>query len=160
MKGSPLRRAYLAATLALLGALAWAQPAATHVDIRPGLLETGSVTPLRIELPRLRAGAPPSELELEGAGLEVLSSRLAGSSGADTVWLVRVRAAGPPRSAPIVLRARFAGGASVDVEEALTVVPGTSTPFPWAGVTAGGALAIGFAVVALVLARRRPRLSA
>lgn len=155
MRRSPLRRAYLGATLALLAALACAPQAAAHVDIRPGLVESGSETELRIELPQLRAGGPPRALELEGAGLEVRASRLQATSGPETLWTVRVRVEGPPRSLPIVLRARFADGASVEVDDVLTVVPRTGASVPWVGVATGGALALGFAVAALVLARRR-----
>ena len=139
----------------LLGLLS-AEPATAHVDIRPGLVELGEVTELHVELPRLRPGAPPQALVVEGDGLEMLSSRSQGTLGQESLWTVRVRADGEPRAVPIVLRASYADGASVEVDERLTVVPAAESSFPWAGVLAGSALAVGFAVAALTLARRRP----
>ena len=141
--------------MVLLGLLS-AEPATAHVNLQPGLLELGEVTELRVELPRLRPGAPPEALELEGEGLEALSSRLQGTVGAESVWSVRVRAGGEPRTVPVVLRSRYVDGGSVEVDDRLTLVPAAESSFPWVAVLAGGALAVGFAVAALTLARRRP----
>ena len=38
-----------------------AQPALAHLDIRPTLVEQGVVTDVRIELPQLRPGPPPTD---------------------------------------------------------------------------------------------------
>ena len=52
------------------------EPAPAHVDVQPRLVQLGTVTDLRIELPQLRAGAPPERLEVEGEGVTVLASKL------------------------------------------------------------------------------------
>ena len=62
-----------------------------------------------------------------------------------------------PASCPLVLRAGFADGETVEVDDTLTVVPAEpSESFPWVAAVVGGGLAVGFAVVALGLARRKP----
>jgi hypothetical protein len=132
------------------------QPAAAHVDVRPGVVERGAVVELQVELPELRQGPAPVGLEVEGAGIEVLSTRLLGLAGRESRWLVRLRADGPPGRVPIVLRAGFADGRAVEVDSALTVVPpAAGEPFPVAGVVAGVLLATAFAASALFLARRK-----
>ena len=74
----------------------------------------------------------------------------------ESVWTVRLRANGPPGNVPVVLRALYPRGSSVDVDAALTVVPGPDgSGFPWPGVIVGTALAAGFAVVALLVARKK-----
>lgn len=156
VKRTPLRPAYLGATLATLAALLSAQPAAAHVEVRPGVVERGAVAELQVELPELRPGPPPIGLEVEGAGIEVLSTRLLGLAGRESRWLVRLRADGPPGRVPIVLRAGFADGGAVEVDSGLTVVPrAAGEPFPVAGIVAGLLLAAGFAASALFLARRK-----
>ena len=126
------------------------------MDVRPGVVERGAVAELRVELPRLRAGPAPVRLEVEGPGIEVLATRLQGLAGAETHWLVRLRAAGPPGRVPIVLRALFADGEAVEVDSALTVVPATAAkPFPVVAIVVGGLLAAAFAASALFLARRK-----
>ena len=126
------------------------------MDVRPGLVTQGRATELRVELPRLRPGPAPVRLTLEGAGIDVLSARLQGTKGPETVWTVRVRAETPPGVVPIVLRATFADGRSVDVPNRLTVVPpDESASFPWLLVLAGLCGAGGLAFATLVVARRR-----
>ena len=156
MKRCPLRAAYVGATLATLALAATAEPAAAHVDVQPRLVERGTVTELVVELPRLRPGAPPERLVVEGRGLEVLSTGLRGVVGSETQWNVRLRAETSLGTVALVLRAVFADGESVTVRNSLTVVPAdASGSFPWAAAGAGVALALGVAGGALVLARRR-----
>ena len=74
----------------------------------------------------------------------------------ESVWTVRLRANGPTGNVPVVLRALYPGGSSVDVDATLTVVPGPEgSGFPWPGVIVGTALAAGFAVVGLLVARKK-----
>jgi hypothetical protein len=138
------------------------EPALAHVDVQPRLVEQGKATQLRIELPQLRAGAPPVRLEVEGPGVAMLSSSLVGLVGSETRWNVRlgVSPALPPGELPLVLRAFFADGKSVEVDGAITVVPpapeaSEAEPFPWLWVAAGVTLALAFAVAVLLLTRRR-----
>jgi hypothetical protein len=157
MKRLSLRVAYANVTVAtaLLGLVA--EPALAHLDLRPRIVEQGVVSNVHVELPQLRPGAPPERLEVEGDGVEVLSSRLEDTFDTDTFWLVRLRADADPGVVPLVLRAVYADGESVEVDERLTVVPGPEpSSFPWAGVVAGLLLAVGFAAVSLRLARRKP----
>jgi hypothetical protein len=126
------------------------------VDVRPGIVEQGEVTALRIELPQLRPGPAPERLEVAGDGLDVLSTRLDELAGAETRWTVRLRATTPPGRLPVALRAVFADGAAVEVDSALTVVPAPEqAPFPVAAAIAGVGLAAGVAFAALFLARRK-----
>lgn len=158
---TPLRLAYAAATFSTLLAFLVTEPALGHVDVRPRLVEQGTATELRIELPQLRAGPPPVRLEVEGEGVAVLATSLQGVSGAETRWNVRLRV---NRSVPsgdllLILRAFFTDGESVEVDSGITVVPpmaeGASGTFPWLGVVAGVSLALAFAGTGLFLARRR-----
>jgi hypothetical protein len=151
----PLQAAYVGATLSTLLALVTAEAAWAHVDVQPRLVEQGEITQLRVELPQLRPGPAPKRIEIEGAGIEVLSTRLQGRKGSETVWSVRVRANGPPGQVPLVLRALYAGGKAVEVRNSLTVVPGPEASFPWAVVAGGTLLALALALIALRLARRR-----
>jgi hypothetical protein len=154
----PLRTGYVTTTVATLFALLAGQPAQAHVEVLPRLLVQGEVTELRIELPQLRAGAPPQRLEVEGQGLEVLASRRQAVVGVETRWTVRVRADTEPGSLPLVLRAVFADGESVVVDDAVTVVPPEAearSAFPWVGAAVGAVLAVAFAAGALRLARRK-----
>lgn len=134
-----------------------AEPAVAHLNVQPRLVEQERVTDLVVELPRLRPGAPPERLELRAPGLEVLSTRRREQLvGGETRWDARVRVGAPPGILALVLRAGFADGRTVDVEDQLTVVPAPpSAGFPWAAAAVGAALALGFAVVALTLARRK-----
>ena len=133
-----------------------AQPAFAHVDVRPTLIEEGPLAEIRVELPPLVGGRAPAGLEVEGPGIEVLSVRQQESPPPDTVWLVRLRANGRTGEVPLVLRALYGGGRSVDVDAALTVVPGPDDAgFPWLPVAIGSLLAVAFAAAGLVVARRK-----
>ena len=120
------------------------------------MLVQGQVADLAVELPQLRPGPAPTALELEAPRIEVLSTSLAGSVGAETRWRARVRALGPPGAVQVVLRAIYADGRSVEVDRTLTVVPAAvERHFPWPAAVAGALLAAAFAAAALLLARRR-----
>jgi hypothetical protein len=150
-----LRPAYVGATLAALLAVVSVQPALAHGDLRPALVEGGAVVDVRVELPRLRPGDPPERLELEAPGVEVLSVRRL-PAGPETAWSVRLRAKGAPGVVPVVLRAVYADGQSVAVDQRLTVVPAAEeSGFPWPAVVVGAFLAVAFAVAGLFLARRK-----
>ena len=126
------------------------------MNVAPSLVQQGVVTDVQVELPQLRPGGPPNGLELEGDDVEVLAVREQGKRGSESVWTVRLRAEGEPGNVPIVLRALYPDDTSVEVDAALTVVPGPEEAgFPWAGVVVGAGLAAGFAAVALVVARRK-----
>jgi len=126
------------------------------VDVQPRLVEQGEIVQLRVELPQLRAGPGPERLEVEGPGIETLSSRLQGVKGPETVWSVRVRANGPPGPALLILRGVFADGATVEVDDMLTIVPAPEpSSFPWAAVVGGSLVALAVAFLTLRLARRR-----
>jgi hypothetical protein len=156
MNRCPLRAAYLGTTLSTLLALVTAQGAWAHVDVQPRLVEQGEITQLRVELPKLRPGPAPVRIEIGGAGIEVLSARLQGRKGSETVWTVRMRANGQPGQVPLILRAVYAGGKAVEVRNSLTVVPAPeASSFPWAVVAGGTLFALAVALVVLRLARRR-----
>jgi hypothetical protein len=151
-----LRTVNASATLAALITALWVEPALAHLDIRPTLVEQGVLTDIRVELPQLRPGPPPRRLEVEGEGIEVLSAVLQGTSGSDTIWTVRLKATSEPGVAPIVLRAVYADGKSVEVKQQLTVAPGPErSGFPWVVVVVGAFLAVAVAVVSLRIARRK-----
>jgi hypothetical protein len=152
----PLRAAYVGATLSTLLALVTAEGVWAHVNVQPRLVEQGVITQLRVELPQLRPGPAPQRIEVEGAGLDVLSAHLQGRKGSETVWSVRVRADAPPGQVPLILRALYTGGAAVEVRNSLTVVPAPeASSFPWAVVVGGTLLALALALLVLRLARRR-----
>ena len=74
----------------------------------------------------------------------------------ESLWTVRLRANGPPGNLPLVLRALYPGGRSVEVDAAVTLVPAPEgAGFPWPGVIAGAGLAAGIAVAALLVVRRK-----
>ena len=151
-----LRVAYANVTLAALFGALQAEPAHAHVDLRPRLVVQGALTDVTVELPELRPGAPPRELEVEGEGIEVRSAELQGTLGSETFWTVRLRAESEPGVVPLVLRAVYADGQTVEVDERLTVVPAPeSASFPWPAVVVGALLAVAFAAVSLRLARRK-----
>ena len=145
-----------AVAVAVLAALALPAGAAGHVDVRPGLLESGEVVELRIELPELRPGEPPADLEVLGPGVRQLSSRPDGRRGQETWWRVRVAVDAAPGPTSLTLRASFADGAVVNVERAVTVVPaGQSGDRPLAVYLAAGLGLAALLTGAIVL--RRPR---
>lgn len=132
------------------------EPAWAHVSVQPSLVQQGTITDVRVELPQLRPGGPPNGLELEGDALEVLAVREQVQVDSETVWTVRLKANGPTGNVPLVLRALYPGGSSVDVDAALTVVPRPEgSGVPWPGVIVGTALAAGFVVVALLVVRQK-----
>ena len=153
-----LRAAYVGATVAVVLAALSAEPAHAHLDVRPGVVESGRAVDLLVELPRLRAGALPAALELEADGLEVLSTRLVDSVRGDTLWNARVRVESEAGTLPLVLRAVFADGRSVEVDHSLVVLPGPAEEggFPWVAVLVGVAAAAALTGAAfLLLVRRR-----
>jgi hypothetical protein len=157
MNRSPLHAACVAATLASAFVLASPEPARAHVDVQPGLVEQGEVTELRVELPRLRPGRPPTRLELGGAGIELLDSRLLAMNGVESRWIAHVRVDAPPGPLQLTIRALYPDGEVVEVEHALTVVPGGgSGGLPWTAVLIGTFVAVGLGVALLRLARRQP----
>jgi hypothetical protein len=132
-------------------------PARAHVDLQPRLVEQGRVVDLAVELPVLRPGAAPVRLEVEGPGVQVLSSRPAGVANGETRWIVRARIDSPPGPLAVVLRAVYPDGAAVEVKDSVTVVPasgGEGGPRWWL-VLAGVVLAGGVAVAALIAMRRK-----
>jgi hypothetical protein len=154
----PVRFSCLA-TIATVVVLSCVKPVLSHVNVQPRLVEPGAIAELRIELPQLRPGAPPERLEVEGPGLETLSTRLQGVVASETRWTARVRAEADaePGVLPLVLRAVYADGESVEVEDAITVVPAAASDdrFPWVAAAAGTLFAVGLAAAALVFARRK-----
>jgi hypothetical protein len=152
----PLHAAYVGATLYAIFTLVTAEGAWAHVDVQPRLVEQGKVAQLRVELPQLRPGAAPVRLEIEAPGVELLSSRLQAVVGSETRWAVRVRVGAKPGRLGLVLRPVYADGKTVEVHDALTVVPAAqASGFPWPAVVVGTGLALGIAIAALGLARRR-----
>jgi len=107
-------------------------------------------------LPQLRPGSAPRSLDIEGAAIDVISSDLQGTSGTDTLWKVRLQATADPGVAPVVLRAVYADGKSVEVDQQFTVAPASErSSFPWIGVVVGALVAVAVAVFSLRLARRK-----
>ncbi len=156
MKQRYLHRAYAGTTLATLLVALSAEPASAHLELRPRLVEQGAVTEVRVELPQLRPGGPPRTLEIDGAGVAILSVGLLSTAGSETAWNVRLRADGDPGVVALVLRAVYADGESVEVDEELTVAPAPpGSDFPWPALVVGALLAVAFAGVALHLARRK-----
>ena len=134
------------------------EPAYAHVDVRPGVVEAGRAIDLLVELPLLRPGSNPVALEVEGEGLEVRSTRLVDATGGETVWTARIRVDSDPGQLRIVLRAVYADGRSVEVDQVLIVLPGeekVEDGFPWVAVVVGMTAAMALAAAALLLARRR-----
>jgi hypothetical protein len=132
-----------------------AEPAAAHVDVRPNLVEQGEVVELRIELPLIIPGPDLVRLEIEGDGIEVLSTRKLDIPGPESVWNARVRVDAPVGRAPFVLRPFYADGDSVEFRQAFTVVPAKEESFPLVPVLVGAFVAVAVAVAGLALLRRR-----
>ncbi len=142
--------------IALAAGLVLASPSLAHVTVSPGLLESGREATLRIELPVLRAGPPPTALDVSGPGLRMLSSSSAGRLGEESRWRVRVAVETEPGPLPLLLTARYPDGRSVSVRQTVTVLPATaaapsSRPVLLAG---AGVLALLAATAALLLRRR------
>jgi hypothetical protein len=147
-----MRSVLVAVTAALL-----AVPAALgHVEVSPGLLETGGELELRVELPELRPDASPTGLEVSAPGVRQLSSSPAGRVGEETRWRVRVVVDAEPGPVTLVLRALFADGRSVEVRRTATVVPpGTDGGSPPVAAIAAAVLGLAALLGAAVLLRRR-----
>jgi len=147
--------------VAVLLALLLAPAAAAHVSVRPALLFSSREALLRIELPGLRPGQDPTRLEVSGPGIRQLSSERSGGLGEESRWRVLVRVETPPGPLPLLLRARYADGRSVQARQTLTVLPardsggsGISTLALGAGIV--GLLAGASALLLVVRSRRRP----
>lgn len=147
-----------ALVVAVLAVLLTPGSVSAHIDVRPGLLESGTEVELLVELPELRPGEPPTALDVGGAGVRQLSSRPAGRGGQETQWNVRVAIDAPPGPAELLLTASFADGEVVEVRRAVTVVPATGDDdaTPWAAVAAA-TVALAALVGAAIVLRRRPR---
>ena len=151
--------------IAFVASLLLAEAARAHVSVRPGLLESGRTTTLRIELPELRPGQPPSALDVSGSGLRMLESSSAGRLGEESQWRVRVAVETEPGPLDLVLSARYPDGRSVVVRQPVTVLPArstaTSSNWPVIAVILGALGLIG-AVTSIAVIRRarepiRPR---
>jgi hypothetical protein len=151
-----LRAAYVGATLATALATLLPEPAHAHLDVRPGIVQAGTAVELLVELPRLRPGRRPVGLELEADGLEVLSTRLVDAVRTETLWAARVRVDSEPGTLPVVLRAIYSDGRSVDVNASLVVLGDEEeSGFAWWKATLAAAVAVGLGGALLVVARRR-----
>jgi hypothetical protein len=151
-----LRAAYVGATLSTVLATLPVEPARAHLDVRPGIVQAGAAVDLLVELPRLRPGPRPVGLEIEAAGLQVLSTRLVDAVGADTLWTARVRVDSQPGTLLVVLRAVYADGRSVEVDDSLVVLGDEEgSGFAWWLVALAAAAAVGLGALVLVVARRR-----
>jgi hypothetical protein len=153
-------RFLVAVTTLFAAALIGPAAASAHVSVSPGLLEAGDETTLRVELPRLRPGAPPTSLAVSAPGVRQLSAEPAGLVGVESRWRVRVRVDAAPGPLTLRLRAGFADGESVVVRHRVTVVParsdgGTSSAALLAGAAAVVA-AVGGAALLVRRARRAP----
>ena len=146
--------------VAVVAALLVPLPAAAHLEISPGLFESGADVDLRIELPELRPGDAPTSLEVSGDGVRQLRSRAAGTVGRETRWEVRVHVAAAPGPTELLLRAGFEDGSTVEVRRVVTVVPprGDEDRLP---VAAAALAALGLAgLLAAAVFLRRPRRAA
>ncbi len=147
-----VRTLLVAVTAALLAPSA----ALAHVEISPGLLESGRQVELRIELPELRPEETPTGLDVLGEGLQQLSSDPVGRVGEETRWRVRIRVDAEPGPVDVVLRALFADGRHVEVRRVVTVVPaGADDGSPPVAAVAAATVALAALVAAAVLLRRR-----
>ena len=111
---------------------------------------------LDVELPRLRPGAAPERLEVEGAGACRCCRAGLPAPRAPRRRAVRLRVESEPGRVALTLCPVYLDRRSVEVEDALTVVPaGESSGFPWLGAAVGTFLAVALAAGALLVARRR-----
>ena len=145
----------MAATVITFWACVSAEPAAAHVDVRPDLVEQGEVVELRIELPLIVPGPDFVRLEIEGEGIEVLSTRKLDTVGPESVWSSRVRVDAPVGRATFVLHPFYANGDSVEFRQAFTVVPAEEDSFPLAAVLVGAGVAVAIGAAVVLLLRRR-----
>jgi hypothetical protein len=146
-----------------LAAFALVPAAFGHVSVSPGLLEAGRATTLRIELPELRPGDPPTTLAVSAPGLETLASSNAGRVGEESRWRVRVTVDAEPGPLVLDLTARYADGRSVVVRQTVTVLPAKSdSASSWPVAAAAVVVAVLAVLAVLALVRRsqapaRPR---
>ena len=148
------RRAH-AAGLVLVALVTLIAPgkARAHLNVEPRLVEQGRATDFTIELPRLRPGGAPIRLVLDGAGVTAGDARLSRRFNGETVWNVRATVDAVPGRAILVLRAEFGDGESVDVDQALTVVPADAEEgLPVAAIIVGAGIAFGLAAATLLVA--------
>ena len=134
--------------------------ALAHLEITPALLESGRDVVLRVELPDLRPGDPPTGLAVSGEGVRQLESESAGTFGRETRWRVRIHVGAAPGPTELLLTAGFADGSTVEVRRRVTVVPasGDDDGLPLAA-TAFAALGL-LSLVAAAVFLRRPRRAA
>ena len=127
------------------------------MSVQPRLVEQGAVTELQVELPQLRPGAAPERLEVEGAGLELLSSRLTGTAGSETQWAVRLRVESEPGRLALDTASGVPGRSVGRGGGRTHGRAGEPSPsgFPWLGAAVGTFLAVAVAGGALLVARRR-----
>lgn len=143
--------------VAVVTALLLPLPAAAHLVIEPGLLPSGQDVDLRIEVPELRPGEPPTSLAVSGEGIRQLRSRPVGRFGQETRWEVRVHVAAAPGPTELLLQAGFADGSTVEVRRVVTVVPAQSDDdgLPVAAAAFAALGLVGLVAAAVIL--RRPR---
>ena len=146
-----------ALVVAVLAALVAVGAAGAHIDVRPGLLESGTEVELFVELPELRPGEPPTSLDVGGPGVRQLSSRPAGRLGQETQWTVRVAVDAEPGPTELLLTASFDDGETVEIRRAVTVVPAAADDGTPAGAVVAAVVALAALVAAAVVLRRRPR---
>ena len=132
------------------------EPARAHLDVRPGLVEAGTPVDLLVELPGLRPGERPTALELEGDGLEVLSTRLVDAVAGDTVWRVRIRVDTDPGTLRVVFRAVYADGRSAEASTSLVVLDDVEeSELAWGTIALAVVAAACLGAAVLLLIRRR-----
>ena len=121
----------------------------------PRVVEQGDVAEIRVELPQLQPeqGRPGSRSRV---GISVRSSTFHGTRGPETSGSSAFEQRPNPGVVPLVLRAVYADGRSVEVDEERRSSRAAASGFPWPAVVAGVALAVVFAAVSLLLARRKP----
>jgi len=143
--------------VAVAGALLLPGAALAHLEITPGLLESGRDVVLRVELPELRPGDLPTSLAVSGEGVRQLDSEAAGAFGRETRWRVRIHVGAAPGPVELLLTAGFADGSTVEVRRGVTVVPpnGDDDGLPLAA-AAFAALGL-LSLVAAAVFLRRPR---
>jgi len=144
-------------------AVALLLPAAglAHLEITPALLESGRDVDLRVELPELRPGDPPTSLAVSGEGVRQLESDAAGTFGRETRWRVRIHVGAAPGPTELLLTAGFADGSTVEVRRRVTVVPANGDADDGLPLAATAFAALGLlSLVAAAVFLRRPRRAA
>lgn len=159
--GAATRRARAAAlALVALMPLVAAGAVQAHLNVQPLLVEQGRPTDFRLELPRLRPGGAPVRLSVDGMGVRAGEARLRRRLDGETVWDVRATIDAGAGRTTLVLRAEFADGESVEVAQALTVLPADAAAgLPVTTIIVGVALALALGATGLLVVRpgRRQR---